>query len=110
MRVVVLAAAIGFLAVPAAAQVRSPEGMGAFTQYYPGPAEGRFTSPGGENTRSISQQSEMASEIRERIATGMVRKGRCDDALKLAQRQGDQVLAGRVTATCAALRSGKWPA
>lgn len=113
MRAVFLAAAIGLIALPAAAQVRAPEGMGAFSQYYPGPSEGRFNSPGGESMYSAPHQSEvgdrLAREMRERIATGMVRKGRCDDALKLAKRQGDEMLAERVTATCTALRSGKWP-
>lgn len=49
------------------------------------------------------------SEMRVRVVAKMVSRGRCDDALKLARRQNDKVLAERITATCTVLRSGKWP-
>lgn len=58
----------------------------------------------------VSATKEAAlSEMRVRVATKMVQQGRCDDALKLAQRQNDKDLGDRVATTCAAIGSPKMP-
>lgn len=58
----------------------------------------------------VSATKEAAlSEMRVRVATKLVQQGRCDEALKLAQRQNDKDLGERVAATCATFGSPKMP-
>lgn len=83
--------------------VTPPSPNGYFTHAYQAPFTGAaMEEPSFSRPLTSANHERTMSELRQRVATGLVRKGRCIEAARYAERQNDTMLAKRVRATCAA--------
>lgn len=101
---------LSFSALAAATAGQAQTTTNAPSYHYP-LETGQFLMATPEMSRPITSANheQAMSSLRERVATGMIRKGRCSEAARYAERQNDKILAERVNATCAAVRSPRLP-